>query len=92
MGSPGAHFGSKLGSTKGLSGVKEIEKKFQTASVGLEPVNTRLPLCQSRSLTITLSCLYAPVEKIIQSDLSDSSTKLSMFIWAMFGVLVSRFV
>ena len=44
-----------------------------------------------RPLTITLSPIRTSRE-IIQSDLSDSSTTLYMFIWAMFGVIVSRFV
>ena len=57
--------------------------------MGLEPVNTRLPVTPSNHYAIAPN---APVEKIIQSDLSDSCTKLSMLIWAMCGVLVSRFV
>ena len=59
------------------------------ASVGFEPVSTRSPV--TLSLTAKPSRLYVSVEKVIivglQSVLSDRSTKMSMFIWAMFGGL-----
>ena len=74
-----------------LSVVKEIEKSFQAASVGFEPVSTQFPITLS-NLRAIASMRVVRENNIVQSDLSDSSTKLSMFIWAMFGVLVSRFV
>ena len=51
-------------------------------------VKTRLSFaCSNRWATALIR--ISRENNIIISDLSDSSTKLSMFIWAMFGVLGS---
>ena len=69
----------------GKVGVKEIANVLKRPHWDSNPLALD---CQSRALTLSHWTIRISRENnVIQIDLPDSRSKLSMYIWAMFGVL-----